>query len=179
MRGGHRACPDRLASVDSDAGTGAFSHRLGMRDQEPEPVLRLDDVGYVHADQFRAAKGTCEADEKERAVASAGQRRSTRADQFTLIGDGEGGRTARWGSVLAADPTESFADSRVLGIERTANDAAGAGDCCDPAAESRQRVAFAGGGKEGADDLGCGRHRLEAVLGAPGIEVRPVRGKGL
>src|SRR5206468_280562 len=133
-------------ATDRDACTRAFGISFGTRDQEHEPSLGPGDVGDIHAYQLRTAQGTCEANEEKGAVTSAGKRRPAHADQLSHVGNGEGGGTARWGPVLAPDAAKGFADGRGLGVERMASDAAGAGNGCDPAAESRQCVAFTGSG---------------------------------
>jgi hypothetical protein len=71
---------------------------------------------------------------------------------------------------------QRLADRRVFGVERMAGHATGAGNGRDAAAQGRHGVAFAGGGKIGADDLGGGGHCLKTVLAAPGHEVGEVSG---
>jgi hypothetical protein len=80
--------------------------------------------------------------------------------------------------MLTSNAAERLTDRRVLGVEWMACHAASAGNGGDATAQSRHRVAFAGGGQVGADSLGRGRHRRQAVLAAPGLEVGKVGGVG-
>ncbi len=69
---------------------------------------------------------------------------------------------------------EGLPNRRVFGVERVARDATGARNRGDPPAQGWHGVAFAGGGQIGADDFRRCRHRLEAVLAAPCLEVGQV-----
>jgi hypothetical protein len=73
--------------------------------------------------------------------------------------------------MLAGDAAERLANGGVLGVERLTGDTAGTGYGGYAAAQRRQRKSLAGGRQISADDMWGGRHRLEAVLLAPGLVV--------
>ena len=66
----------------------------------------------------------------------------------------------------------------MFGVERETGNATGPRNRRDASAQGRHGVAFAGGGQIGADNLRCRRHRRQAILDAPRLEIRQIGGVG-
>jgi hypothetical protein len=102
-----------------------------------------------------------------RAAVLRARRRGIR--RHPLMSDRPGRAPASPISTFSAPATAPLGDAR-------SSDTAGARDGGDAPAQRRQGVAFTGRRYIGADHLRRGGHRQEAVLLAPGLVVREVRG---
>ena len=126
---------------------------------------------YIQPDEFGAAHCPGKAEQEQRAIPGTGDAGTARSAQLADLGRGQRRRPPRRGAVLAADAAQRLADRRMFGVERMSGDAASPSDGGDPAAQGRHRVALTSRGEIGADDFGRRRHRREAVLRTPSLEV--------
>ena len=171
----HRAGLDMLAPRQADL--GPLPRLVGLAPRRCAAAARR---------RRRATSSTCSATSSERRSAPAkpnsSRARSRRpravrvagGEQLAQHGEGQRRGLLRRPAVAAQQAVQRFLDVAMRRVPRQVVEAVHLAQCREPAADGARRMAVGEAGEIGADHGRRGRHRHEAVRGAPLGEMLPV-----